>query len=55
MHSLTYAVDENAGQNEVEHVEHGPPAQHDGVRYVRVGLLATRVERNVLCGGKLDL
>ncbi len=47
---LTDAVNEDAGQDEVEDVEHGPAPQLDGVGDVDVGLWAARVEDDVALG-----
>lgn len=44
---LTDTVDEDAGQNEVVHVEHRPSSEPYDVRDVGVGLRAARVKLNV--------
>ena len=51
---LTNAVDEDAGQDEVEDVEQGSPADADDVGDVRVGLRAARVVLHVLLGVEAD-
>ena len=51
--SPTDAVDEYAGQDEVEDVEHGPPPQPDRVRDVRVGLRAAAVVLHVPFGAEV--
>lgn len=52
INKLTDAVDEDAGQDKVEDVEHGAAPQADDVGDVRVGFWAARVELHVPDGLK---